>query len=84
MCICLDPSSIYSCCLSHILEHEIFCFGRFGSQGSKEKIGDLSFSEQLLRVIFLTFGGQKNNLNIFKKHISNRTEKLHKMKLIFF
>ena len=47
------PSSIYSCSLSHILEHVFFCLGRLGSQGSKEKKVDLSFSEQ------------KNNLNFF-------------------
>ena len=51
-----QPSSIYSWSLSHILEHEFF--DRLGSQGSKEKKVDLSFSEQLLRVFFSTFCGQ--------------------------
>ena len=32
-----NPSSIYSCSIGHILEHEFFCLGRFGSSGSKEK-----------------------------------------------
>ena len=53
------PSSMYSCSLSHILEHEFFCLGRLGSPGSKGKKVDLSFSEQLLRVVFSTFCGQK-------------------------
>ena len=44
--------------IGHILEHEFFCFGRLGSQGSKGKKVDLRNSEQLLRVVFSTFGGQ--------------------------
>jgi hypothetical protein len=31
----------------------------WAAQGSKEEIVDLSFSEQLLRVVFSTFCGQK-------------------------
>ena len=46
------PSSIYSWSVGHILEHEFFRPGRFGSQGSKEKKLDLRNSEQLLRVVF--------------------------------
>ena len=46
------PSSIYSWSVSHILKRELFCLGRFGSQGSKGKKVDLSFSEQLFRVFF--------------------------------
>ena len=53
-----SPSSIYSWSIGHILEHEFFCLGRLGCAGSKEKKVDLSFSEQLLRVGFSTFGGQ--------------------------
>ena len=34
----LYPSSIYSWSTGHILEHEFFCLGRLGSQGSKGKI----------------------------------------------
>ena len=55
----LSPSSIYSWSISHILEHEFLYLGRLGSPGSKEKV-DLSFSENLLRVIFSTFCGEKN------------------------
>ena len=57
------PSSIYSWSIDHILEHEFFCSGRLGSQGSKEKKVDLSFYEQLLRVVFSTFCGQKKKKN---------------------
>ena len=50
---------MYSCSIGHILEHEFFCLDRLGSSGSKEKKVDLSYSEQLLRVVFSTFCGQK-------------------------
>ena len=55
------PSSIYSWSIDHILEHEFFCLGRLGCPGSKEKKVDLSFSEELLRVFFSTFCGQKKS-----------------------
>jgi hypothetical protein len=42
---------------------------------------DFSFSEQLLRVVFSTFGGQKNNLKFLQKHFSNRTK--NQVKLFF-
>ena len=46
---------------------------------------DLRDFEQLLRVVFSTFGGQKKlKTFFFKKHFSNRIEKLHKMAVIFF
>ena len=35
----------------------------WAAQGSEEKIVDLSFSEQLLRVVFSTFCGQNKNSN---------------------
>ena len=56
------PSSIYSWSIGHILEHEFFCLGHLGSQGSKGKKVDLRNSEQLLRVVFSTFGGQNKHL----------------------
>ena len=34
----------------------------WAAHGSKEKKADLSFSEQLLRVVFATFCGQKKKL----------------------
>ena len=40
--------------------------------------------EQLLRGVFLSFGGQKKIFNFFFKFFSNRIEKLHKMAFIIF
>ena len=74
------PSSMYSWSISHILEHEFFCLGRLGSQGSKGKKVDLRNSEQLLRVVFSTFGGQKFFFKFCQKHCSIRTKKLYKIK----
>ena len=62
-----SPSSIYSWSIGHILDHEFFCLGRLGSQGSKGKKVDLRDSEQLLRVVFPTFGGQNKHFKKFKK-----------------
>ena len=39
--------------------------------------------EQLLRVVFLCFQGQKKMLNFFEKYCSVRTKKLHKKRLNF-
>ena len=50
---------IYSWSIGHILEHEFFCLGHLGCAGSKGKKVDLRNSEQLFRVFFSTFGGQK-------------------------
>ena len=66
-----DPSSIYSWSIGHILEYEFFCLGRLGCAGSKGKKVDLSFSEQLLRVVFSTFCGQKNELNFFSNVVGS-------------
>ena len=60
------PSSIYSWSIGHILEHDFFCLGHLGCAGSKGKKVDLRNSEQLLRVVFSTFWGQKIFLKIFK------------------
>ena len=73
------PSSIYSWSISHIFEHEFFCLGCLGWAGSKGKKVALSFSEQLLRVVFSTFCGTKKEKKIWK-HCSVRTKKLHKIK----
>ena len=54
--------------IDHILEHEFFCLGRLGCPSSKEKKVDLSFYEQLLRVVFSAFCGQKK-LNLKKKYL---------------
>ena len=45
----------------------------------KKKLG--ADYEQLLRVFFSCFQGQKNNLEFLKKYCSIRTQKLHKMKV---
>jgi len=45
--------------IGHTLEHEFFCLGRLGSSGIKGKKVNLSFSKQLLRVVFSNFCGQK-------------------------
>ena len=58
-----SPSSI-----NHILKHEFFCLGRFSAQ---EKKVDLSFSEQLFRVVFSTFCGQNNEFKNFKNSVGS-------------
>ena len=45
---------------------------------------DLSFSEQLLMVVFSTFCGQKKYLKKILKYFSVRIEKLHKMAYIIY
>ena len=62
---CSTPSSIYSCSIGHILEHDFFCLGHLGCAGSQGKKVDLRNSEQLLRVVFSTFWGQNKFLKIF-------------------
>ena len=48
-----------------------FVWAVWAAQGSKEKKVDLSFSEQLLRVVFSTFLGQKKIENIGRDRGSN-------------
>jgi hypothetical protein len=57
--------------------------GHLGCVGSKGKKVDLSFSKQLLRVVFSTFCGQKKNLKNLKKYFCIRIERLHKMTYIY-
>ena len=64
------PSCIYSCSISHILEHEFFCLGHFGNPVRKK-------NEVFIATFvgfFSTFNGQKNS-NSFKKYCSVRTKK---------
>ena len=56
------------------MENEFFCLGRLGSQGSKEKKVDLRNSEQLLRVVFSTFGGQNKHLKKKKTIVGSALE----------
>ena len=72
----VKPSSIYSWSIGHILEHEFFCLGRLGSSGRKEKKVDLSYSEQLLRVVF---SWAKKNLKFF---LPTKSWKNHPQKLL--
>ena len=67
-----DPSSIYSWSISHILEHEFFCFGCLGWAGSKEKKWIWIFLSNFWGWFFQLFVGKKN-----------RTKKLPKVKLNF-
>jgi hypothetical protein len=58
------------------LEQEFFCLGRLGSQGSKKKKVDLRNSEQLLKVVFSTFCGQKFLIFFFKNILASALKKL--------
>ena len=80
----LSPSSIYSCSIGHILEHEFFSLGRLGSSGSKEKKVDLSYSEQLLRVVLSTFCGQKKSKISFKDILVSALKNYRKWLLYIF
>jgi hypothetical protein len=62
------------------LEHEFFCLGRLGSQGSKEKKVDLRNSEQLLRVGFSTFGDQKKKIFFLKNIVASALKSCIKKK----
>jgi hypothetical protein len=54
----------------------------WAAQGSQEKKVDLSFSEQLLRVVFSTFCGQKKEKKF--KYCRVRKKKLHNISFILF
>ena len=75
---------MYSWSISHILEQEFFCLGRaFRQLRAVRKKVDLSFSEQLLRVVFQTFGGQK--VNFFLKYVASALKScIKKVLYIFF
>ena len=53
------PSSIYSCSLGHILEHEFFCLGRLGSSGSKERKWIWVILSNFWKWVFQLFAGKK-------------------------
>ena len=57
----LYPRSIYSWSIGHILEHEFFCLGCLGSQGSKEK--------KWIRGILSNFWGWFFQLLVVKKNL---------------
>ena len=58
------------------MEKEFSCLGCLGIQGSKEKKVDLRNSDQLLRVVFPTFCGQKEFK--FLKNVCFEHQKLKK------
>ena len=71
-----SPSSIYSCSIGHILEHE-FC--NLGCWAVKEKFlkrRNFCLSMLLFGVFFSCFWGQKNSFLIFFLHCSVLTKKL--------
>ena len=81
------PSSIHSCSIDYILEHEFCHLGCWAPLWavSEEFLKRRNFclSMLLFGMFFLCFHGQKN---IFSKnflHCSVRTEKLHKIKYFF-
>ena len=81
--LCWKPSSIYSWSIGHILEHEFFCLGHLGCAGSKAKKVDLRNYEQLFRVVFSTFGGQKKYLKFFNMFVlTTNSWKNHSQKLL--
>ena len=59
-------------------ENEIWA--GFGQVGITEKKMRADY-EQLLRMFFLCFQGQKNNLKFFKNYCSVHTKKLHQIKM---
>ena len=59
------PSSIYSWSIDHILEHEFFCLGCLGSQGSKEK-------KSVFEVFWATFEGGFFNYLWAKKNFAHQ------------
>ena len=78
---CFASKSLYRCCAGrHFYGAENEIWAGFGPpvSNTEKKIG--ADYEQLLRVIFSSFQGQKNNFFFFK-YCSTCTKKLHKMKV---
>ena len=78
------PSSIYSCSIGHILEHEICHLGCWAGKGKFLKRRNFCLSKQLFEVVFSCFEGQNFFFKFFKKHFCVRIEKLHKIDFIIF
>ena len=78
------PSSIYSCSIDHILEHEfchLGCWAPLWAVSEKFlKRRNFCLSMLLFGVVFSCFHGQKNIFSNIFLHCSVRTKKLHKMK----
>ena len=79
------PSSIYSCSIDHILEHEfchLGCWAALWAVSEKFlKRRNFCLSMLLFGVVFSCFHGQKFNFSIFFSHYSVRTKKLHSIKI---
>ena len=78
------PSSIYSCSIDHILEHEfchLGCWAALWAVSEKFlKRRNFCLSMLLFGVVFSCFHGQKNIFSNIFLHCSVRTKKLHKIK----
>ena len=77
----LIPSSIYSQSVGHILEQEFHVWAICAVRVVRRKKVDLRNFEQLKRVVFSTFCGQKK-FRILKNIFQHLIEKLHKMAFI--
>ena len=78
---CPLPSSIYSCSIGHILEHDFCHLGCWAVKGKFLKRPNFCLSMLLFGVVFSTFCGQKNNFSIFFFFFSVRVQKLLNKKL---
>ena len=69
------PSSIYSCSIEHILEHELCHLGCWAVSEKFLKPRNFCLGKQLFGVVFSCFGGQKLNLLSVLLLCSVRTKK---------
>jgi len=77
----LNPSSIYSCSIGHIWEHEFCHLGCWAVKGKFLKRRNFCLSMLLFGVVFLCFQGQKNKKLKKLKWFSVRVRKLHRKKV---
>ena len=76
------PSSIYSCSIGHIWEHEFCHLGSLGRIRKFLKRRNFCFSMLLFEVVFSTFYRQKKKISTFKTFFSTtKTWKNHPKKL---
>ena len=78
------PSSIYSCSIGHILEHEFFCLGRLGSSGSKEKKRIWVILSNFWKWFFQLFAGKKKKSKFFKNILATALKNYIKWLLYIF
>ena len=77
----IKPSSIYSCSIGHILEHDFCHLGCWAVKGKFLKRPNFCLSMLLFWPIFSTFCAQKINFQIFFLFFSVRVQKLLNKKL---